>query len=200
MARRRIKFYQGEYYHLYNRGHNREQIFFEPMNYVFFLRQVRKYLIPVTQIMAYCLMPSHYHFLVKVKRKKTSEVSETSEVLDLSMAVMRLIVSYTKSINAHYDRVGTLFQGAFQAKHVKDENYLVSLSAYIHLNPVRAGLVKRPEYWEFSSYQEYIGRRNGTLPETEMIMSQFSSMRGYQKFVEAASADGMELNGDCLLE
>jgi REP element-mobilizing transposase RayT len=137
--------------HLYNRGHNREQIFFEAINYVFFLRRTRKYLITVTQILAYYLMPSHYHFLIKVKRNKTSEVSETSEVLDISRAMMRLIVSYTKSINARYDRVGTLFQGAFQANHVEDENYLVSILAYIHLNPVTAGLVKRPEFWEFNN-------------------------------------------------
>ena len=81
MPRREIAFQPGEYYHLYNRGVNRERIFFEPENYLFFLRRLREHLVPVLEIVAYCLMPTHYHLLVHVKQtSQTSEVSKASEI------------------------------------------------------------------------------------------------------------------------
>jgi len=213
MPRREIKFYAGEYYHTYNRGNNQQNIFFERENYLFFLRRMRKYLLPNgIVIVAYCLMPNHYHLVVGVKQ--TSEVLETSEVSDVSAGMMQLSVSYTKSINKRYQRSGVLFQGPFQAVHVDRNEYLLHLSRYIHLNPVTAGLVEMPEDWEFSSYREYIGLRNGTLPEPEIVLSQFSTkdLRGfpnlggltaqnaYQEFVEAYSKGDEELVAHLLLD
>ena len=75
-----------------------------------------------------------------------------------------LTVSYAKSINKQEERSGHLFQGPFQVKLVDRDEYLKWLSRYIHLNPVVAGLVERPEEWAFSSYRDYVGLRNGTLP------------------------------------
>jgi len=185
MPRRAVKLCPGEYYHLYNRGHNRERIFYERENFLFFLRRMRKHLTPILDVVAYCLMYTHYHLLVRGKAQ-TSEVLETSEVSTaVSNAMMRFSVSYTKAINRRYDRVGALFQGAFQAKHVGDDRYLVHLSRYIHLNPVLSGLVERPEEWEFSSYQDYVGLRDGTLPRSEIVLSQFPSPESYREFVES---------------
>ena len=128
MPRRYLTFSPEEYYHLYNRGVNRQEIFFEPDNYRFFLERVERYLIPVMDLVAYCLMPTHYHLLVCIK---TSEVFKTSEV---SKAMMKLAVSYTKAVNKRYDRVGPLFQGAFQAKHIDCLNYRLFLSqVYLYL-------------------------------------------------------------------
>lgn len=101
-------------------------------------------------LVAYCLMPTHYHLLVAVK--ETSEVIRTSEV---SSAMMKLSVSYTKAINHAFDRVGPLFQGAFQAKHVNSVAYLWQLVGYIHMNPVQSGLVQSPDEWIFSSFYVY---------------------------------------------
>ncbi len=84
-------------------------------------------------------------------------------------------------------RSGALFQGRFQAKHVDEEKYLVHLSRYIHLNHVEAGLVEVPHDWEFSSYREYIGLRAGTLPATEILLSEFQSREHYRGFVETKS-------------
>ena len=199
MPRREIKFYAGEYYHIYNRGNNQQNIFFERENYLFFLRRVRKYLLPNGIVVAaYCLMPNHYHLMVGVKQ--TSEVLETSEVSDVSTGMMQLSVSYTKSINKRYQRSGVLFQGPFQAVHVDRNEYLLHLSRYIHLNPVTAGLVERPEDWEFSSYREYIGLRNGALPEPEIVLSQFPTRSAYQEFVAAYSKGDEELVAHLLLD
>src|SRR3990172_39494 len=128
MPQRNIELRSGEYYHLYNRGNNRGRIFYERENYLFFLRQMRSYVLPIVDVLAYCLMPTHYHLLVLLKEN------------NLSHRMQLLSISYTKAINKRYDRVGALFQGAFQAKHVDKNNYLLHLSRYIHLNPVMPGL------------------------------------------------------------
>lgn len=150
MPRRHLSFINGENYHLYNRGVNRGAIFFNDKNYHFFLFNIDRYVLPIMELVAYCLMPTHYHLLIRVK--ETSEVLKTSEV---STAMMKLSVSYTKAINHAYDRVGPLFQGAFQAKHVDTAAYLWHLVGYIHLNPVQSGLVQSPDEWDFSSYYAY---------------------------------------------
>ena len=203
MPRRAVPFCTGEHYHLYNRGNNRGHVFFEQENYLFFLRQVRTYLLPVLDVVAYCLMPTHYHLLVQIKtpeilsEPKTSGVLETPEV---SRAMMRFSVSYAKAMNKRYDRVGSLFQGAFQAKLVDEDTYLLHLSRYLHLNPVLAGLCAVPEGWAFSSYQDYIGLRQGTLPVPDLVLAQFPSREAYRAFVEAYSPADREQIVDLLFD
>ncbi len=173
MPYRQVEFHAGEYYHLYNRGNNYQTIFFERENYLYFLRQLRKYLVvEAIEIVAYCLMPNHYHLLVYLKTN------------DLSGLMQPFALSYTKAINQRYHRVGALFQGRFKGVHVDQNEYLLHLSRYIHLNPVTAGLVRQAEDWEFSSYREFIGQRNGTLPKTEVVLAQFSTPEAYRQFVE----------------
>jgi len=169
---RKFEFRAGRYYHLYNRGVNRQPSFFERENYLFFLRKLREYLIPLTlDVVAYCLMPTHYHVLAHLKSD------------DLSRPMQRWLLSYSKAINKRCQRVGSLFQGRFQAASVDTDEHLLHLSRYIHLNPVLAGLAQRPEDWEFSSYREYAGLRPGTLPRTEVVLSQFGSVKAYEDFV-----------------
>jgi len=174
MPYRQVPFQSGHCYHLYNRGVNRGPIFFRDENWGFFIQRLRHYFTPRhVDILAYCLMPNHYHLLVYLKTD------------DLSQRVMQpLSVSYTKAINKQQRRVGPLFQGPFQAVWVDRDAYLTHLSRYIHWNPVAAGLVKRPADWTFSSYRDYVGLRAGTLPVTDLILSQFPSSYAYQMFVE----------------
>ena len=191
MPRRRTPLIAGECYHLFNRGVNRQEIFFELENYLFFLRRMRRYLLgegkkgktskvcetlkvlDSTTIIAYCLMPNHFHLLVQPHSDQ------------LSRLMQRLSISYTKAINKRYGRVGPLFQGQFQAARVDRNEYLLHLSRYIHLNPVAAGLVEHPQDWEYSSFREYIGLRPGTLPMPALVLSQFPGPAAYREYVES---------------
>jgi putative transposase len=179
---RKVTFQAGQVYHLYNRGVNRQPIFFCDENWGYLIRELRCYFLPeLADILAYCLMPTHYHLLVL---SKTDELSK--------QVMQRFGTSYTKAINRQQERVGPLFQGPFRAAWVDDDRYLVHLSRYIHTNPVAAGLVARPEEWTFSSYRDYVGLRSGTLPVPDLVLSQFPSRQAYRAFVESEGDRGNE--------
>ncbi len=178
MPRRLIPFVPEGFYHIYNRGNNRQTIFFEQDNYLYFLQDIKRYVLPAADIIAYCLMPTHYHLMVRVKQ--TSGVSKTPEV---SSGMMRLSISYTKAINKRFARVGVLFQGPFQAKPILDTRHLLHLCRYIHANPVKDGLVTDPSNWPYSNYLEWIGERDGTLIDRSFVHTQFPDPGGYKDFV-----------------
>ena len=174
---RKIQLRAGYYCHLYNRGVNRQPIFFNDENRAYFIKRLRHYCKPnLIDIVAYCLMPNHYHLLVNLKCD------------DLSAKIMQpFTVSYTKAVNQQQERVGPLFQGPFKASLVDKDEYLLHLSRYIHLNPVLAELVDHPAKWAFSSYRDYVGLRNGTLPKPDVVLFQFPSRQAYAEFVESYS-------------
>ncbi len=198
MPRRPIPFIANQYYHIYNRGNNRERIFFEQANYIHFLRGIKKYVCPVADITAYCLMPTHYHIVARAKDIKTpqvsvedseigmppEEVSETpSHLTPLSRGMKNFLIAYVKGMNERYGRVGTLFQGVFKAKPVTSYNYLINLCVYIHANPVKDGLVTDPANWPYSNYLEWLGERDGTLVDKEFIAHNFDSPAEYKSLV-----------------
>ena len=200
-----MPFIPGQYYHFYQRGNNRQTVFFERENYLYFLRGVKKYLINRMDVLVYCLMPTHYHFLVRIKMpdqtsapSQTSEVLKTSEVSraeevsrgelsdykettrEVSLAMQKLGISYTKAINKRFNRSGTLFQSQFQAKTINNYDHLLTLSLYIHANPVKDGLTALPENWEYSNYREWVNLRTGSLVDRQFIADHFGSPREYQ--------------------
>lgn len=195
MPRRQTPLVPGLYYHIYNRGNNRQSIFFQPENYLYFLRNVKRYLTPLAKITAYCLMPTHYHLLIRIQTLRVqnseffaensgtrAEQTKNSE-FSLSRAMMRLSVSYTKAINKRFERVGSLFQGQFQAKPVQNYHHLLNLCVYIHANPVKDGLVADPADWIYSNYLEWLGQRDGTLVDREFVQEHFGSPTEYQELV-----------------
>ncbi|PKL84907.1 MAG: transposase [Ignavibacteriae bacterium HGW-Ignavibacteriae-1] len=153
--------FENTYYHFYNRTINEEPLFRSRENYQYFLKKYRFYLEKHFATIAYCLMPTHFHFLVFVK-----------ETEKLSFSIKNFLVSYSKSYNNRYKRHGNLFEQHSKYKNVDDDKYLISLMIYIHQNPVRSKLVAKPEEWEFSSYQDYIDLRKGTLPSKSIILNQ----------------------------
>jgi putative transposase len=189
MPIRKIQFQAGNYYHLYNRGNNRQEIFLERKNYSLFILLIRQHLIKnKVDIIAYCLMPNHYHLLVYLNDENLSQIMQSFSL------------AYTKSINQHFKRVGSLFQGRFQAKHVDTDEYLLHLSRYIHLNPVKANLVKHPQEWDFSSYSGYIGLQDNNLIKPEKVVEYFSSPNAYQQFVESFQDKDTQIIKHLMLE
>lgn len=170
-----MKFYPNQVFHVYNRGNNRQQIFFTEENYLYFLRKVRVHLSPYCDILAYCLMPNHFHFLIYTNDKTCTPFlindKETNMTL-FSNGVKTLLSSYTKAINRQEKRTGSLFTQNTEAKMVSSDlamfDYSVYCMHYIHKNPVRAGLVQSLADWRYSSFQDYAGLRNGTLCNKEL--------------------------------
>lgn len=173
MARRNVEFTQGNYYHVYNRGAERQLIFRTEDNYKFLLRKVRKYSIKFSiTIIAYCLMPNHYHFLLCQDGDHT--------ISDFIQAVFN---SYSKAFNKMYNRSGTLFEGPFKAVLIDNEAYLLHICRYIHRNPLDAGLVGKLIDWPYSNYLEWIGARDSFFIDRAFIEDNFSSPHEYTNFL-----------------
>jgi len=161
------------YLHLYNRGVNKQNVFFSRENYLYFLRKMKKYKAECkVLIMCYCLMPNHFHFLVKQLIPHS-----------VSKFMSGIFNSYPKAVNKQLGRSGHLFEGKYKFKIVDKEEYLIHLARYIDLNPVFANLVTRPEDWEYSSYRDAIGLRNGTLPDLSLLRQYFPDVNSYVDFV-----------------
>lgn len=189
MAQRFVPQIKNEYYHIYNRAIAKNLLFPELRNYPFFLSKVGKYILPEADLIAFCLMPNHYHMILKLNTD------------NISTAMQRLAISYVKAYNLVYGQSGHLFQGPFQRIHIKDLNYLIHLSRYIHLNPVKAQLVQKPHHWDYSSYQEYVGLRELELVQPDLILDLVSDKPGvslkckqqaYKKFIEMWEFEYME--------
>ena len=125
-------------------------------------------------VIAYCLMPNHYHFLLR----QDSEIS-------ISKCIQAIFNSYTKAFNCMFSRSGTLFEGRFKSVHVDSDEYLIHLCRYIHRNPIdtRQPLVKQISAWKYSNYLEWIGRRKGELIDNDFIKIYFPNREKYQEFI-----------------
>lgn len=169
-----MEFFKNELYHIYNRGNNQQRIFFNAGNYIFFLGKVRRYSIPYCEILAYCLMPNHFHLLIKSDERTiaTKPVAGKDKNV-LSEGIRLLLSSYTQAINKQNSSTGSLFQQNTKAKSIVkgSRNYDQTCLHYIHQNPLKAKLVKRMEKWEYSSFQDYCGKRNGTLCNKELAVN-----------------------------
>src|SRR5436190_1092421 len=125
----------GEYYHIFNRGIDGEDIFREERNYTYFLKLYAKYVEPIADTFAYCLLGNHFHLLVRIKGEETCRVSETGQVLNPTQQFSNFFNSYAKSINKAYNRTGSLFQRPFGRIHIRTDRYFTRLIHYIHFNP-----------------------------------------------------------------
>ena len=133
----------GFYYHIYNRVPDGMRLFNSKENYRYCRKLLRKNALKYdVNIIAYCLMPNHYHMLVFQNREES-----------LSKYISVMFNAYVQAFNKQYHRKGPLFTDRFKNIAVEREEYLYQLCRYIHLNPVKANLVKNPEDWEFSDYK-----------------------------------------------
>lgn len=210
-AKNSIKEYASEsFYHLYNRGVAKQNIFLDDQDYKVFLSYLKTYLCAPAQteaeapsrklknffslikLLAYCLMPNHFHLLIWQK-----------EIDGISSFMHSLLTKYSLYFNRKYQRVGPVFQGKLKGVTVQTENQFLYLSKYIHRNPL--DLTSRPglEVYSYSSYRNYLGVINQTWVDTSDILSYFSKSRlgnSYKAFVEELDERDIPTIKDIMLD
>jgi putative transposase len=189
--------YPGAVYHVTSRGNARNKIFSDDQDREIFLSILGAVVKRYNWLChAYCLMDNHYHFMI-----------ETPDA-NLSIGMRQLNGIYTQKYNRRHHKPGHIFQGRFKAILVQKENYLLELCRYVVLNPVRAGVVKKPEAWRWSSYQATAGlRKKPDYLTTDWILGLFNSkrtvaQREYRAFLREGIHRGSpweELQGQVLL-
>jgi putative transposase len=195
---RKTKFTNNEYYHIYNRGVDKRDVFCDKEDYLRFLESIREFnnieatislrtrndlrsrglitgakpLQNLVEFICYCLNSNHFHFILK-------------QLIDggISEFMKRLSGGYTCYFNQKYDRSGSLFQGTFKAVHIDNNEYLLWLSGYVNGNPEIHKISKAGNY-KWCSYSDYLGLRNVNLCKKEIILSQFKNLEEYKKFVD----------------
>jgi REP element-mobilizing transposase RayT len=173
MPAQRPPFLPGHYYHFYNRGAHRTTIFREEDNYLFVLHRLKGYCRSLQlTVVAYCLMPNHYHFLIRQDGDCPA-----------GLLPQRVFNSYSKAYNKRYAHSGTLFEGMYKVKRLKNQSHLLHLCRYIHANPVKHGIAPHVDDWPYSNYLEWTGERNGTLVDRDFVREHFPSPERYRAFV-----------------
>lgn len=185
------------FYHVYNTANGWEQLFLKEENYRYFLQQWHKYISPIADTYCYCLMPNHFHFLIRTKpeeevikcfltRKKIDLDSTQKSTLqgfetlgglgfsfdyskEVSLRFSHLFNGYSQAYNKMYKRKGSLFIPSFKRKEITEEKYLDAIIAYIHRNPVHHHYVAKMEDWNFSSYNSFLTDKPTKIKRMEII-------------------------------
>jgi len=219
---RKIQFQNGHYYHIYNRGVDKRDIFIDGKDYLRFLRTMRELndLEPVeslyrqdqlrrqndkeakplrlknnrsglASLIAYCLNSNHYHFLVE------QLVND-----GISKFMHKLSTGYTRYFNEKYNRSGSLFQGTFKAVEIKSDYQLYYVSAYINANS-EIHKITKAENHKYSSYLDYLGKRQGTLVNKNIVLDDFQNIKDYKKYTEDIIKNSQKIKEEikrCLIE
>jgi putative transposase len=171
-----------KFYHIYNHANGNENLFREDDNYLFFLKKFALYINPIADTYAYCLMPNHIHFLIKIKeeeilieyftrdRKELKDLSDFQNLAGLvSKQFSNLFNSYAKAYNKLFARRGSLFNKPFKRKEIDNENYLTKVIHYIHANPIHHGFTKDIREWPYSSYHSHLLTKPTSLKREEVL-------------------------------
>jgi len=171
-------------YHGYNQTNNNELLFREARDYDLFLRKMKKHLLPVADILCYCLMPTHFHLQYIVNDEGLVSVGNQQKI---HAAFRIMLSSYVRAINDRHDRRGSLLRAKTKYKPAYDDfvpedwemdddtpftmfiPYIRICFRYIHNNPVKAGLVDSPELWSYSSAPDYAGLRDNGVCNYKMV-------------------------------
>jgi putative transposase len=163
-----------EFYHFFNRANSQtDKLFYQERNYRYFLKLWTDYMDRHFEVWSYCLIPNHFHFLVRVREA------------DLPFPIMeswrRLAISYTQAINKQENRRGSLFQEHPKYLLVSTDAHLMSLVRYIHNNPVHHGLTEQLETWHYSSYPTFFSSTSSRVKCAEVI-ALFGSIAAFKAF------------------
>lgn len=171
-----MHFEPNQIYHVYNRGNNKQPIFFTGANYLYFLQKIKLEWKNYTDILCYCLMPNHFHIVLVPNEEGCKNIilaNKETHLQNLSKTIGKTLSSYTKAINLQKKTTGNLFQKKTKAKLLTEPNrldksfsnhdYVLTCFNYIHQNPSKANMVIDLKDWLYSSYPDYYSNRNGTI-------------------------------------
>jgi putative transposase len=197
MANKRIPFEPDKMYHVYNHAIGSECLFRSEENYHYFLKKYAQYIYPVVETFAYCLMPNHFHFLIRIrpaeellKLAKNPVGFENLPGL-VSRQFSHFLNAYAKAFNAMYDRKGSLFMGDINRKLVPEESYYTKLIHYIHYNPVHHGFVEQLAVWPHSSFHSLFSIKP-TLLQRQVVLDWFGSQDAYLVFHQQPPDNSIE--------
>lgn len=197
----------GNTYHLFNHANGYENLFTESKNYDFFLERLSLHVLPVAHIYAYCLMPNHFHLLVKIRSEKElldyfeqkgksrpGEVENDTKIIEpitgsdqlflvkkVSKSFSNLFNSYTQAFNKMYDRMGSLFMQNMKREDVNDDGGFCKVVHYIHANPVHHQFVKGIDQWPHSSYKIFLSKAPTKL-DREYVLQVFGGLDWFIKY------------------
>jgi len=158
MGRQARKMSTTGYYHVVFRGINRQHLFEEESDFLYFIESLKQLKAEMLfELHAYCLMSNHVHLLMREK-----------QIGDISVIMKRVLTKYVMYFNRKYERSGALIASRYKSVPVEIDEYFVPLMCYIHQNPIRAGIVKKPEEYRFSSYNDYV--QGGNLTDTSFSL------------------------------
>lgn len=184
------------YYHIFNRGNNRDPLFFEERNYAYFLRLYTKYIEPVADTFAYCLMPNHFHFLIRVKAEDEITASlGMGKPGDVSQRFSNLFNAYARTINQTYARTGSLFQHPFGRLALHEKHPLETVTLYIHFNPQKHGFVDDFRGWKYTSYASLLASSTTRLKRQETL-DWFGGRESFRRAHESMDARSVKLLQD----
>ncbi|QBN19395.1 hypothetical protein [Flavobacterium nackdongense] len=178
----------GKYYHIYNRGNNGIDLFYETENYNHFLRLYEKYINPIAETFAWCLMKNHFHILVYIK--ETNEIDTTKleysstdkpKNISASKQFSNLFNAYTLAMNKRYNRTGSLFEKNFKRKVVSSENYFQKLIFYIHNNPVHHRFTENIVEYPWTSYGTILSTKQTKIQRNRVIQA-FNDLENFKYY------------------
>jgi putative transposase len=196
----------GKFYHVYNRGINGTDIFEENRNYEYFLRLYSKYIDPVAETYAWCLMKNHFHLFIRVRETRTAQNTnqntENQKYSDItpelvSRSFSHLFNAYAQAFNKAYKRTGGLFETPFKRIEVTNTNYFKQLIFYIHNNPVKHGFTDSMIEYPWSSYLTIISVGINS-PTSQRTIGWFNSVGEFQQYHQFTP--NLDLSPEFLME
>ena len=184
-----------KYYHYFNRGNNKENIFVEEENYHYFLKLIDKYLSPIIDLYSYCLLPNHFHLVFRIKEKELLPVEYQTNRKELYRAFSNLFNAYTKAFNKRYKRTGNLLSKHSVKNLINSERYLRNVILYVNTNPDHHNIGNSLNY-PFSSYQQLISG-NSIFVKQDIITYLFDDIENF-KFAVNSKRMNIEILKDIL--
>jgi putative transposase len=182
------KFEEGKFYHVYNRTVDKQPMFKNAGNCIFFLKKFDEYLSPVIDLYSYCLLGNHFHVLVRIKLTEHNNSSykikgeDPVSTHDLVCRQFRkFFQSYAMAFNKQHNRVGTLFQTPFKRALIQDNAHFTQLVYYIHANPELHKLIDDFRKWRWSSYKSLLNEKSTKLKKQEVI-AWFGDLESFEAY------------------